>query len=117
VFWSGLRSIHTGQIVCSIIGFYTISCVLNASEVGPLANPAKSGRLWKHIPIGSFRDRAQRVDKQLQSAWGGLQNQSGQDWQDGYIQLSGAPPIFRHPAKFLKWFWAHKPKLVHANNV
>jgi hypothetical protein len=139
VFWSGLRSVHTGEIVCSIVGFYTISSIVNASEVGPLdshrnahtrydgapdqgdvvvfANPAKSGRLWKHIPIGKYRDRAQRVDKNLLDAWGDLENGDGEDWLDGYIQLSGAPPIFRNPARFLKWFWARKPKLVHANNV
>ena len=139
VFWSGLRSVDTGEIVCSIIGFYTISSIVNVSEVSPLdshrnahtrrndksdqgdvvvfANPAKSGRLWKHIPIGKFRDRAQRVDRNLLDTWGNLEKGDGEDWQDGYIQLSGAPPIFRNPTRFLRWFWARKPKLVHANNV
>ncbi len=139
VFWAGLRSIETDEIVCSIIGFYTIAYVMNASDIGALdahrnahtryvqsddwshvvvfAKPEKSGRLWKHIPIGRFRDGAQRVDRELLSAWGDLQKADGGDWGDGYITLSGQPPIFRNPDKFLKWFWSRKPKLVHANNA
>src|SRR5438093_7616875 len=99
-----------------------------ASEIGPLdahrnahtryaqseewgdvivfGNPEKSGRLWKHIPIGRFRDGAQRVERELLKAWGGLQKANGGDWGDGYITLSGQPPIFRNPDRFLKWFWA-----------
>ncbi len=139
VFWSGLRSVHTKEIRCFIIGFYTVSCVVNASEVGSLdahrnahtrdnlaadcedvvvfANPEKSGRLWKHIPIGRSRNGHQRVDRELLTAWGDLQTKDGKKWKDGYIQRSAAPPIFRNSAKFLKWFWAQKPKLVHANNI
>jgi hypothetical protein len=139
VFWAGLRCNDTQEIVCSIIGFYTISSVVNAAEVGPLdshrnahtryvgvvggadvvvfAKPEKSGRLSKHIPIGWYRDGAQRVDRALLTAWGYFQNGDGGDWPDGYIQLGGAPPIFRKPDKFLKWFWQRKPKLVHANNI
>jgi hypothetical protein len=79
--------------------------------------PEVSGRLWKHIPIGRFRDGAQRVDRELLAAWGDLQKGDGSDWRDGYITLSGQPPIFRAPDTFLRWFRARKPKLVHANNV
>jgi len=46
-----------------------------------------------------------------------LRKKDGSDWGDGYIQLSGAPPIFRDADRFLRWFWARKPKLVHANNI
>lgn len=138
-FWAGLRCAESGEIVCSLIGFYTISAVVNAAEIGPLdahrnahtryapdgeggdvvvfANPAASGRLRHHIRIGGFRDRAQRVDQDLLRAWGGLENGGGEDWPDGYIQRSGAPPIFRDPDRFLRWFRARKPRLVHANNV
>jgi hypothetical protein len=138
-FWAALRSKETGKLVCSIIGFYTVSAIVNVSELGPLeshrnahsrysgtldrddvvvfANPEASGRLCKHIQIGAYRDRAQRVDRELLRAWGDLENGNGGDWPDSYIQLSGAPPIFRKPARFLKWFWALKPKLVHANNL
>ena len=139
VFWAGLRDLDTDEIVCSIIGFFKVAYVMNASEIGALdahrnahtrylqadewrnvvvfGNPQKSGRLFKHIPIGRFRDRAQRVDRKLLSEWGDLQKADGGDWSDGYITLSGQPPIFRDPDKFLKWFWAKKPKLIHANNV
>jgi hypothetical protein len=140
-FWAGLRCIETEEIVCSIIGLYTIAYVMNASEVGPLdahrnahsryagsvdwddvlvfGKPERSGRLWKHLPIGGPRGAAhqQRVFPELLRAWGGLRKKDGGDWGDGYIQLSGAPPIFRDPDKFLKWFWGRKPKLVHANNI
>lgn len=139
VFWAGLRCIETDEIVCSIIGFYTIAYIMNASEVGPLdvhrsahtryaksaewddvlvfGKPEQSGRLWKHIPIGRFRDGAQRVDRELLKIWGDFQKADGGDWCDGYITLSGQPPIFRAPDRFLRWFWAQKPKLAHANNV
>ncbi len=138
-FWAGLREIESGEIVCSIIGFFTIAYIVNAAEIGPLdahrnahtrykqsekwnhvvvvGNPERSGRLRKHLPIGSFRDGAQRVDRELLKSWGDLQKADGGIWNDGYITLSGQPPIFRDPAKFSKWFWAKKPKLVHANNV
>jgi hypothetical protein len=139
VFWAGLRNVDTGTIDCAIIGYFTISCVMNASDIGPLdahrnahtryvqaakwrevvvfANPQNSGRLRKCIPIGGFRDKAQRVDRKLLATWGGLEKGDGSDWPDGYITRSGQPPIFRAPRRFLKWFKAQKPKLVHANNV
>jgi hypothetical protein len=139
VFWAGLRCIESDEIVCSIIGFYTIASVMRACDVGSLdahrnahtryrqseewqdvvvfANPERSGRLWKHIRIGGFRDGAQRVDRHLLRAWGDLEKADGGDWNDGYITLSGQPPILRRPEKFLKWFWGLKPRLVHANNV
>lgn len=139
VFWAGLRSIESREIICSIIGFYTVSRIVNAAEVGPadwhrnahsryegdkgrrdivvFANPANSGRLTKHLPIGAFRDGAQRVDRDLLTCWGDLQNGDGGKWPDGYIQLSGAPPVFRRPSRFVKWFRARRPRLVHANNV
>jgi hypothetical protein len=140
VFWAGLRCLDNSEIVCSIIGFYTIAYIMNASEVGPLdahrnahtrytlsednhedvvvfGKPEKSGRLLKHVPIGRFRDGAQRVDRNLLAAWDNLQKADGGDWNDGYIHLSGAPPLFRDPDRFLKWFRTQRPKLVHANNV
>lgn len=138
-FWAGLRCMATDEVICSIVGFYTVSSVANASEVGPLdshrnahtryagdpdredvvvfARPSLSGRLWKHIQIGRYRDGAQRVDRELLTIWGGLENGDGGDWPDGYIHRSASPPIFRDAGRFLKWFWAQKPKLVHANNV
>ena len=137
VFWAGLHSIDTQEKVCSIIGFYTVSFMVNAPEVGPMdwhrsahtrytagdddiivfAKPEESGRLRKHLPIGKRRDRSQRVDSDLLKKWGDLCKQDGGDWDEGWIQMSGAPPIFRKPEKFLAWFRARRPQFVHANNI
>ena len=141
VFWAGLRWLdgpRAGSIVCSIIGFYRVSHVLQVSDVGVLdshrnahtrfpatpddqivvfADPRESGRLRRHIPIGEHRDRAQRVYPDTLSAWGDLKRKEGEILKDGYIQLSGNPPIFNDPERFLKWFSRQKPKFVHTNNV
>ena len=77
----------------------------------------ESGRLRRHIPIGEHRNGAQRVLPQILAAWGDLQKKDGQLLKDGYIQLSGNPPIFKDTKRFLAWFYRQKPELVHANNV
>ena len=141
VFWAGLRWLdgpQAGSIVCSIIGFYRVSHVLSASDVGILdthrnahtrhasppddqvvvfADPRGSGRLRRHIPIGEYRDRAQRVSPDILSAWGDLRRKSGELLKDGYIHRGGSPPIFNDPELFLKWFYRQKPQFVQANNV
>jgi hypothetical protein len=141
VFWAALRWLdgsQAGRLVCSIIGFYRVSHVLQAGDVGVLdahrnahtrhsapandnvvifADPRESGRLRRHIPIGKHRSGAQRVYPEMLAAWGDLRRKSGELLKDGYIQLSGNPPIFNEPERFLKWFRRQKPKLVHANNV
>jgi hypothetical protein len=141
VFWAGLRWLdgpRANNLVCSIIGFYRVAQVTTAADVGLLdahrnahtrrrltrdddlvvfADPRESGRLRRHIPIGRHRERAQRVDPDILAAWGGLRRKSGETHKDGYLQLSGNPPIFADPERFLKWFWRQKPELVHANNV
>lgn len=141
VFWAGLRWLdgpQAGSTVCSIIGFYRVSHVLRASDAGILdahrnahtrhtvtpdnqivvyADPRESGRLRRHIPIGEHRDRAQRVFPETLAAWGDLRRKNGELLKDGYIQLSGNPPIFNDPNRFLKWFYRQKPEFVHANNV
>lgn len=139
VFWAGLKSVESSQIICSIIGFYLVSFIANATEIGCLdwhrnahtrrllspdredvvvfAKPESSGRLRRHIPIGGHRDRAQRIRPELLSLWGQFQKKDGELLRDGYIQLSGAPPIFRRPGKFLDWFKSQRPELVHANNI
>ncbi len=141
VFWAALRWLDgpaAGSLVCSIIGFFRVSRVVWAGDVGVLdahrnahtrrrkpaeghvvvfADPRDSGRLRRHIPVGGHRDRAQRVDPALLAAWGGLCRKSGEPLRDGYIQLSGSPPIFKDPERFLRWFRRQGPELVHANNV
>jgi Nucleotide modification associated domain 3 len=140
-FWAALRWLdgpREGRLVCSIIGFFGVSHVLQAKDVGILdahrnahtrraapseddivifADPRVSGRLCRHIPIGEHRDRAQRVFPHLLSEWGGLRRKTGALLKDGYIQLSGNPPIFNEPDRFLKWLWRQNPEFVHANNV
>jgi hypothetical protein len=140
-FWAGMRLIDgkdKGTIVCSLIGFFKIAQIVNASDIGPLdwhrnahsrkndtrcesvvvfAEPRESGRLRNHIPIGRFRNGAQRVDRNLLRTWGDLCTKNCDPWPDGYIQISGAPPLFRKPERFLEWFGEQGPQLVHANNV
>ena len=61
------------------------------------AAPASSGRFSKAIPIGEYRRRAYRVQKDLLAEWGGL------TVKDGYIQRSAVPPRFSSPTSFLAW--------------
>ena len=82
-----------------------------------LADPRESGRLRHHIPIGEHSDRAQRVSPNILAAWGDLRRKNGELLKDCYIQLSGNPPIFNDPGRFLKWLRQQKPEFVHANNV
>lgn len=141
VFWAGLRWLdgpQQGGLVCSIIGFYSVSHVLKAADVGILdahrnahtrradpgedevvvfADARESGRLRQHIPIGEHRDGAQRVFPSLLAEWGGLRGKSGKLLQDGYIQRSGSPPILNDPDRLLKWFRRQEPRMVHSNNV
>ena len=140
-FWAALRCLdgpREGRLVCSIIGFFCVSHVLQARDVGILdahrnahtrraaaseddtvvfADPRTSGRLRRHIPIGEHRDRAQRVFPNLLAEWGGLRRKTGELLKNGYIQLSANPPIFNEPDRFLGWFRQQRPKLVHANNI
>lgn len=131
-FYAGLRSIHTGKLVYSIIGFYAIDRIVAApdvprsdrhrnehtrtdgcsdeGEVVVFARPGESGRLLKHIPIGSYRRRAYRVTRTLLDEWGGL------DVKDGYIQRSVFLPRFLEPERFLDWFHGQKPAMIPRNN-
>jgi hypothetical protein len=141
VFWAGLRWLdgpRQGQLVCSLIGFFRVAHVLQAQDVGILdrhrnantrraapaadhvvvfADPRESGRLRSHIPIGEYRDRAQRVSPELLVEWGGLCGKTGELLKDGYIHRAGNPPLFNDPDRFLTWFRRQEPQLVHANNV
>lgn len=131
VFYAGLRSVYTGELVYSIIGFYTVDRLVDAPDVPRsdwhrnehtrfgdfsdkdvvvFARPGESGRLLEHIPIGSYRRRAYRVTQTLLDDWGGL------DVNDGYIQRSAFLPRFLEPQRFLNWFQKQKPVLVPRNN-
>jgi hypothetical protein len=132
VFYAGLRSIQTGNLCYSIIGFFTVKSIRRGPDVPPrdwhrnahtrnggcrdggtvvvFADKSKSGRLCKHIRIGSWRSGAYRVDKNLLTQWGGL------DVCDGYIQRSAFLPRFLDGERFLRWFWRQKPELVSGDN-
>lgn len=61
------------------------------------ADPARSGRFPRAVPIGEFRRNAYRVRRDLLQTWGGL------SVRDGYIQRSAQPPRFTNPVQFLGW--------------
>jgi Nucleotide modification associated domain 3 len=143
LFWAALRYFDgpkRGQLICSIIGFYTVSCVLHPQDIDALhahrnahnrrsapaddnivvfADPRKSGRLRRHIPIGdNQQDGHQRVGGDTLAARRGVCKMDGELLKNGYIQLSGSPPIFKKdPQRFLAWFSSQQPEFVHANNV
>ena len=131
-FYAGLRSIETGELVYSLIGFYIIAQLTDGHALPKrlwhrnehtrhggceaagtsvvLADRGASGRLLNHIPIGSCRERAYRVLPNLLETWGGL------DVNDGYIQRSAHLPRFERPARFLRWFNRQRATLVARDN-
>jgi hypothetical protein len=132
VFYAGLRSIQTSKLCYSIIGFYAVDRVIcgprvrhkdwhrnahtrnrgcdDEGTVVVFADKSKSGRLCKHIPIGSWRNAAYRVTPELLERWGGL------DVRDGYIQRSAFSPRFCDGHRFLRWFDRQGPELISQDN-
>jgi hypothetical protein len=131
-FFSSLRSTENNDLVYALIGFYEISEIIPAWSVKPdryhenahtrwqstkesdiivRANPdkGKSGRLEQCIPVGEYRDKAYRLTKELEKAWGGL------DVRNGFLQRR-ATPRFKNPKVFREWFGQQNVKLVHSNN-
>jgi hypothetical protein len=132
VFYAGLRSIHTGKLFYSIIGFYAVDRIIagpsvrrsdwhrnahtrggRCSDDGTVvvfARRGSSGRLLHHIPIGTYRRRAYRVTRELLDEWGGL------GVKDGYIQRSAFLPRFLDGERFLRWFRRQNATLIPKNN-
>jgi hypothetical protein len=132
VFYAGLRSIHSGKLVYSIIGFYTIDRIVaarmvprsnwhlnahtrpngctNDDEIVVFARRRQSGRLLEHIPIGEYRHRAYRVTNDLLRDWGDI------DVRDGYLQRSAFLPRFLDSERFLDWFRERNPTMIARNN-
>ena len=132
VFYAGLRSIYSNELVYSIIGFYSIEHIVpgpavrradwhrnahtrnggcsDPDTVVVFARPHESGRLLHHIPIGHYRRRAYRVTPKLLDAWGGL------DVHDGFIQRNVFLPRFLDGDRFLRWFERQKPVLICEQN-
>ncbi|GAB3727088.1 hypothetical protein GCM10028862_03180 [Luteimonas pelagia] len=69
-----------------------------------------SGRFTRFLEIGEFRSGAYRVRRDLLDAWGGL------SVNDGWIQRSANPPMFRNPGLFAIWLKTMSPSLIAANN-
>jgi Nucleotide modification associated domain 3 len=132
VFYAGMRSVDSGDLVYSIIGFYSVHRILRTRQVAKrdwhrnfhtqtslrrdsndvvvLASKKDSGRLYHHISIGGLRGRHYRVYRSLLREWRGL------DVKNGYIHRSGFLPRFEDPRRSLRWFRCQKPQLIHADN-
>ena len=132
VFYSALRSVETGKLIYSIIGFYVVDRVLHATKVPKrdrhrnehtrpgrfdpaqscvvFGRPRTSGRLTRHIPIGEMRGKHYWVTKELLQLWGGL------DVKDGFIHRSAYLPMFLKPKRFLRWFDRQDATLIHEDN-
>jgi len=132
VFYAGLRPVTpcAHRLVYALVGLYRVASVGRVAEfprsrwhenahlrrlaprptdVVVHAEPGRSGRLRRCIPVGEFRGGAYRVWRDLLDAWGGL------SCKDGFIQRSAVPPLFLDAARFLAWFDAQRPELVAAN--
>ncbi len=93
------------------INAHTRRKTYNPNDLVVFAEPKGSGRFGKCIPIGSYRNRAYRVRKDLLDIWNGL------DIKDGYIQRGGNPPFFCDPQAFLGWLGSQEVSgLLHRNN-
>ncbi len=143
VFWTRLESIENENSIGAIIGYYDVSYIVKATEIGCLdwhrnahtrrrpkpdqddfvvfANPVSSGRLRKYIKFGEYHKEGQKmhIDTDLLRKWGprkALCEKDGTPIRE--ITRSGGLPSFHHPEKFQEWFFkSQKPELVHANNI
>jgi hypothetical protein len=133
VFYGGLRPVAPCEhrLVYALVGLYRVHEVVRLQSVGEArwpenahtrcvehepsdvivrAQPRRSGRLRRCIPIGEFRDRAYRVTRPLLETWGGL------SCKNGYLQRSAVLPRFLDAPRFLGWFERQGPELVSSNN-
>lgn len=132
-FYAGLRPVAACEhrLVYALVGFYWIQEVVRLESVAEprwsenahtrciereptdvivRAQPGRSGRLRRCIPIGEYRDGAYRVTRAILDAWGGL------SCRDGYLQRSAVLPSFSDARRFFQWFERQDPELVSANN-
>jgi hypothetical protein len=133
VFYGGLRPVALCEhrLVYALMGLYRVEeivrlssvaghrwrenahtrCVAHeGSDVIVRAARGSSGRLRHCIPIGEFRDRAYRVERELLADWGGL------SCRDGYLQRSAVLPTLLDPPRFMDWFERQGGELVSSNN-
>jgi hypothetical protein len=133
VFYAGLADVTSPRrLLYALIGLYVVGSIVpapsvpeqqwhanahtrrllepEATDIVVRAKPGVSGRLERCIPIGSFRDRAYRVEPGLLVAWGGL------GVREGYLQRSARLPELLAPERFLAWFQSQKPVTTARNN-
>jgi len=132
VFYAGLRSIVDPRgLVYALVGLFVVKEVVRAidvfeerrhenahtrwktlskNDVVVRGRRGVSGRFDRCVPIGEWRDRAYRVRREVERAWGGL------TVKDGYIQRSAVPPDFIDAHKFYAWFQQQGIGLLKRNN-
>jgi hypothetical protein len=132
VFYAGLRSIlDPNELVYGLIGLFVVEEIvraidvpvrrrhenahtrwttISANDVIVRGRSRVSGRLDRCIPIGEWRDKAYRVCRPIEDAWGGL------TVKNGYIQRSAVPPVFRDAKRFYHWFEQQGVTLLRRNN-
>ena len=131
VFYAGLRPIDRSELVYALVGLFVIEKVVRAIDVSAERMPENahtrwrtisendvvvrgrrglSGRFDRCISVGEWRDRAYRVRRDVEDAWGGLAI------KNGYIQRSVAPPAFRNGSRFYDWFQRQGVMLLNRNN-
>ena len=133
VFYAGLADIRpNSSLVYALIGLMIVDRLHLAAEVPTserdsnahsrrtLSDGAQdivvtgrsgvSGRLGRCIPIGEYRDRAYRAQRDILDEWGGL------SVKNGYLQRSARLPRFLNVERFLRWIDAQEPSLIRSNN-
>ena len=133
VFYAGLKDIGEGhKLVYALIGLFVVESwefavqipeedrdinahtrrklKQDAQDIVIRAQKEKSGRLKRCIPIGSYYDRAYRVNPEILKEWGGL------SVKNGYIHRSARIPNVCDPVGFREWWNRQKPVLIHENN-
>lgn len=131
IFYSGYRSIYASdRLIYALMGMLVVKTIERVgnitsnfdenahtrylhrddTDIVVKGKSNISGRFDKCIPIGEFRNRSYRVKTNLLQEWGNL------EVNEGWIQRSANPPMFKQPEKFLSWLENKKPKLIAANN-
>ncbi|MGA3019081.1 MAG: hypothetical protein ABSF62_18310 [Bryobacteraceae bacterium] len=132
VFYAGLRSItNSSGLVYALVGLFVIEEVVrsinvptdrrhenahtrwktvSANDIIVRGKQGESGRFDRCIPIGEWRDKAYRVRRDIEDAWGGL------TVKNGYIQRSAVPPAFVDASRFYDWFQRQAATLLKRNN-
>jgi hypothetical protein len=131
-FYAGLRSIvDPRELVYALVGLFVVQEVVRATDISfdrrdenahtrwtaistndivVRGRQGTSGRFDRCVRIGEWRDKAYRVCRQIESAWGGL------TVKNGFIQRSVVPPVFLNADKFYDWFKRQGVTLLERNN-